>query len=51
MKETQNTAAKDSGALFSIENHLNGNLPVCPATACEKKCIRCNVSSKDCSHS
>lgn len=51
MKNNQQNMVKEHKEFFKLDKTLNGNLPVFAATACEKKCIKCNVSSKDCSHS
>ena len=51
MKDNQQIMVKEHNAYFTLDKNLNGSLPVCAATPCEKKCIKCDVSSKDCSYS
>jgi len=51
MKKNQQSAAKEHNAYFELDKQLNSSLPVYTASPCEQKCIKCDVSSKDCKYS
>lgn len=51
MKNKQRSMGKEYDVYFKMNKVLNDNLPVYTASPCEKKCIRCDVSSKDCKYS